>query len=79
MPDVNFYGSGNCYDIKKIAYDLAMLYAKSKLDHMLQTEFDFDKGLVPVEVEQAQYLYNQFFIALEYYTNTSPEDTEFFL
>lgn len=70
--------SYNCksLEVSKIAYDLAKIYAKSKLEQKLQKDYDFDKGVAPAEVEELEYLQEQFFFALDYLSHVNPGDLE---
>lgn len=49
MPEIDY--SETSFGVYKIAYDLAMLYAKSKFENKLQNGFDFDKGIAPEEID----------------------------
>lgn len=51
------------YDIKKMKYDLAMMYAKSKLDHALATN-TVPEGCDPESNAALEYLANEFYAAV---------------
>lgn len=64
------------FSAKDISYDLAKIYAKSKLDYMLQIGHNFDIGLASEEIEQVEYLLSQFLLALDYLAAIEPGDYE---
>ncbi len=64
-------------DASKLAYDLAMTYARVKLDEMLRTKPGYfrDKP-APPEVEEVAFLEQQFMFAYDYYAAHEPGDLE---
>lgn len=74
MPEIDY--SKTSFGVYKIAYDLAMLYAKSKFENKLHNGFDFDKGIAPEEIEELEYLSDIFLFAFEYLSNREPGDIE---
>ena len=74
MPEIDY--SKTSFGVYKIAYDLALLYAKSKFENKLQNGFDFDKGIAPVEIEELEYLSDTFLFALDYFSALEPGDIE---
>lgn len=63
-------------DIESLAYDLAKLYAKSKLDHALQSGHKFSDGPAPENVEELEYLLRDFVSAYDYFSGTDPTELE---
>ena len=64
------------FGAQKIAYDLALAYAKAKLDHALQSEKDFETAHVQNEVNEIEFLRSHFLYALEYLSGTEPGENE---
>lgn len=56
-------------DIKKIAYGLSIAYAKSKFENELRKETQFYHDAAPEEIEELEYLIEQFAFAYDYYSN----------
>lgn len=56
-------------DIKKIAYGLSIAYAKSKFENELRKGTQFYHGAAPEEIEELEYLIEQFTCAYDYYSN----------
>lgn len=59
------------YDLKKLKYDLALVYAKSKLDHALATK-SVPKSCDPSDKSlsaELEYLTNEFFSAIDGFAN----------
>lgn len=60
----------------KIAYDLSLIYAKSKFEQKLRENYDFDKGPAPAEIEELEALNSHFLFALEYFSSMDTGDVE---
>lgn len=59
-------------DFEKSCEKLASLYAKSKLDEAIATK-KFDGTAAPIEVEQMEYLANEYYFALGYFSNMTED------
>lgn len=64
-------------EISKLAYDLSIVYAKSKLDEMLRTnpEYFYGKPAYP-SIEEAEFLLEKFKQAYCYYSDIQPGEIE---
>ena len=71
-----FFAGNHPLDTEKIAYDLALVYAQSKLQNRLQTKNTFGDSPAPAHVEEMEYLSEHFFAALEYFSGMSANDCE---
>lgn len=74
LPKIDY--SGETVSASKIAYDLALIYAKAKLDKAFHDEFDFDRSPVNREVEEIEYLRDHFLYALAYLSGSEPGEDE---
>ncbi len=59
-------------DTEKASYDLALTYAKSKLDVLIRDGIS-DKTSAPDHVVQMHYLAEEFYMALGYFGNMTDE------
>lgn len=65
------------FDVSKLAYDLSLIYAKSKLDEKLRTDPDYFYGKpASVTVEEAEFFLGKFQQAYWYYSGIQPADME---
>lgn len=60
-------------DLSKVRYDLALIYAKEKFAHALNSNQDLNKTPNlphPEELDEVDYLMERFEFAINYYSNT---------
>ena len=60
------------FDFERACYDLALVYAKSKLDESLRLGL-FKGAKAPAEIEQMEYLSEEFYSAIGYFANQTVE------
>jgi hypothetical protein len=65
-------------DIEKSSYDLALIYSKAKLDEAIQNN-KFNGNSAPVEIEQMEYLAEEFYGAFGYFTNMTDEGIKYLI
>ena len=59
--------------LPKMAYDLSLAYAKTKLEYAKEHEPElFEYGPAPQDIEELEYLHQQFHKALAYYAELNP-------
>jgi len=64
-------------DASKLAYDLAMVYARSKFDEMLRTDPDyFQSKSAPAEIEEIAFIEQLFMKAYKFYMGFEPRELE---
>lgn len=64
-------------DASKLAYDLAMVYAKAKFDEMLRTDPDyFQYKPAPAEIEEIAFIEQAFMKAYRFYMGSEPRELE---
>lgn len=76
MEQFKFDYAGDTFDVSKISYDLALQYARAKLDRALCNEEIFRKAPVNKEIAEIHYLRQQFLYALFYLNGTERGDIE---
>ncbi len=76
MKTPSFDYESNDFSAGRMAYDLALAYAKSKLDNALRTEKDFSSAHVYTEINEIEYLSSHFLYALDYLNGTEPGEIE---
>lgn len=52
----------------KINYDLALIYAKTKLEEAISNNL-FDDAIAPIDVQRIEFLQEEFIYAWDYYSN----------
>lgn len=74
LPKINY---GNVeLSVRKIAYDLALVYARTKLEKAFREGIDFDNPHVSREIEELEYLNSQFLYAISYLSEAEPGEIE---
>lgn len=74
LPKIDY--AGGSISVGKISYDLALVYAKAKLEKAFREGAVFERGAVDHEIEEIEYLRDHFLYALEYLNGTEPGDIE---
>lgn len=77
MMNPDFIYQNPSVDASKLAYNLALIYAKAKLEEMFRTEPEyFSCGPATREIEEAVFLEQKFMQAYGYYMGAEPGDFE---
>lgn len=77
MMNPNFIYQNPSVDVSKLAYDLALIYAKTKFEEVLKTDPEYFLCLpAPEEIEEAEFLEKKFLQAYGYYMGHEPGDLE---
>ncbi len=72
-----FTYNGQTVEASKLAYDLALAYAKTKLDYALRTDPEqFENSPADPETETKEFLYDSFCSAFSYYSGLEAGDIE---
>ena len=60
------------FDVEKSYYDLALAYARTKLDRAIQDE-KFRSDIAPVSIQEMEYFAEEFYSAIGFFANTTEE------